>query len=113
MPNTVAERKLRTIERITRLEDEAMLLVIEQLLFAKAGADWVRILKAARRLDDSILPNALTGDELRAVLKSLPLLSLAADATHFVTGDKPLLEKQELGGIQIITWNAFSEINGS
>lgn len=64
MPNTVAERKLRTIELITKLEDEAMLAVIEQLLSSKAEAGWVRLLKEAGRLDDSVLPNPLTDDDI-------------------------------------------------
>ncbi len=41
MESTLAERKLHTIELITKLEDDAMLLVIEQLLLAE-GNDWVQ-----------------------------------------------------------------------
>ena len=41
MESTLAERKLHTIELITKLEDDAMLLVVEQLLLAE-GNDWAQ-----------------------------------------------------------------------
>lgn len=37
-------------------------------------------------------------------------LALAADASHLVTGDKLLLEKGEIGGVQIMTLKAFREM---
>jgi putative PIN family toxin of toxin-antitoxin system len=39
-------------------------------------------------------------------------LALAAGATHLVTGDKPLLAKDEIAGIKIITLRAFRELFG-
>lgn len=40
MSVTFAERKLHTIELLTKLESEEMLLLIEELLRAEEGVDW-------------------------------------------------------------------------
>ncbi len=37
---TFAERKLHTIELLTKLEDEELLELIEQLLVSSFGSDW-------------------------------------------------------------------------
>jgi hypothetical protein len=64
MPSTLAERKLHTIELIAKLDNEATLAFVEQLLSAEAGEKWLQLLAEAMRLDASVLPNTLTDDEI-------------------------------------------------
>lgn len=49
MTATFAERKLHTIELLTKLEDEELLLLIEQLLTEASKADWANDLSEAEK----------------------------------------------------------------
>jgi hypothetical protein len=51
METTLAERKLHTIELITKLEDDSMLDVIEQLLSEEAQEDWAHQLTDQEKAD--------------------------------------------------------------
>lgn len=71
MPTTIAERKLHTIELITKLDNEAMLVVIEKMLSSGTSEKWVQLLTNATRLDASVLPNELTDEEIMEEVKAV------------------------------------------
>ena len=50
MTATFAERKLHTIELLTKLEDEELLLLIEQLLSEAIKGDWADNLSEAEKI---------------------------------------------------------------
>jgi len=51
MEATLAERKLHTIELITKLQDDSMLDVIEQLLSEETQEDWAHQLSDQEKAD--------------------------------------------------------------
>ncbi|MBL7793520.1 MAG: hypothetical protein JNK77_14420 [Saprospiraceae bacterium] len=71
MSPTLAERKLHTIELITKIDNEAMLVVIEKILSSNANEKWVQLLNNATRLDASVRPSDLTDEEIMEEVKAV------------------------------------------
>jgi hypothetical protein len=71
MSPTLAERKLHTIELITKIDNEAMLVVIEKILSSNANEKWVQLLNNATQLDASVRPNDLTDEEIMEEVKAV------------------------------------------
>ncbi len=51
MQATLADRKLQTIELLTKLKDEELLFLIEQLLIAETVGDWALALTEQQHSD--------------------------------------------------------------
>lgn len=71
MSPTLAERKLHTIELITKIDNEAMLVVIEKILSSNANEKWVQLLNNATQLDASVRLSDLTDEEIMEEVKAV------------------------------------------